>query len=324
VEPNLANMLFYKNITESSKIIPPKNASWMLQDFYKLYNEFKYDYSSRAFLFALFLIEDVPELFIEILVWINFDFDEADSTKKSIFLFSFVTTLVHLCRHIYLFWCALSAKNKIKEKLTTTLDFKDLIRLDYEFEKIKEKQPRVSIHELVDALVDVGVEAYKGGIKYTSHNEKIIKASDFDDEAGGRCKYWQTLNTDFLEEIPDETHFVSLKFKMSDQCWGFYKGKLHVVKNEPGTGNTNETDFTNETDLNIVKTVKATRNGKFMNLHFTAIPHSEYSLWVVVGGGGGHSLHIKEMSMLHFKIKDFPSNSPSPSSDSQETQLINY
>ena len=83
----------------------------------------------------------------------------------------------------------------------------------------------------------------------------------------------------------NRVHSVILQGRWRDQGWGNRKGQVHLMAkrgNEP-TRIVFESEIANhmDDDLRIV---------------FHLVENEEYSLNIKVGGGGGHSLHIKELT----------------------------
>lgn len=113
VEHILANIIFYKDISKNPELTPNNETSWMKQDCFKLYNESMAEYSARQFLFFLFLLEDLPGFCIEIAIWIYAKFEGEYETKFWTFVFSLVTTVMHIGRHIWRLWAAWSAQKKL-------------------------------------------------------------------------------------------------------------------------------------------------------------------------------------------------------------------
>ena len=100
---------------EGAKELPraPESATKEVKEFYETYSEEVNRLSNRRKLFWMFLIEDVPELFIEILLVVFIDANQ----MNFIWWLSTITTLFHLFRHTLEYVVGRRLLYKLKAKL---------------------------------------------------------------------------------------------------------------------------------------------------------------------------------------------------------------
>jgi len=105
-------------------------------------------------------------------------------------------------------------------------------------------------------------------------------------------------------------HSVILTGKWKDQGWGNRKGMLSIVK-----GNGRAPDDYQPPSQDVLAYVEPSPHEyEHFELAFYPSkysPDEKYSLWVRVGGGGGHELEVKDLSMrylLHASYEDDNNN----------------
>jgi len=81
-----------------------------------------------------------------------------------------------------------------------------------------------------------------------------------------------------------ETEFYTL---WRDQGWGNRKGFIWIVESDKGT-----TPVFSAANVVAKPSTTAEHSWKDLYLYFLTKPNKQYHLWIRVGGGGGHSLHV--------------------------------
>jgi hypothetical protein len=295
-EPNLAEAFFYANITETTRELNPGNdATYAVRDFYNLYEEIKMDLSTRQFLMMIFLIEDIPELIIEVLLAVK----EKKGKIDTILLISLVATTVHLTRHSWSLYASWRGKNKITTQFGDVLKPSDLFKFDYTVEKVLKKTKNYPYEQVIEvAFRSEEIDFEKEESEFNSISLYTVQEGrkTFDNEDDD-LHHWKNLK---LKEnlFEEQQQFCVLEFKLVDQGWGYEKGRLCIVENDP------DKEINTET---IVASQKATHNeGNFKLLFFPKHKASkplDYSLFVKIGGGGGHKLHVSDVSLRTWEPK---------------------
>lgn len=100
-----------------------------------------------------------------------------------------------------------------------------------------------------------------------------------------------------LSQAP--VHSIRLSMKFSDQGWGNNKGRVFIVAQQEHQFHTldRRTDFSSGI-------VPRDRDMWRTTITFKPRPNESYHLWYIVGGGGGHSLHLKNVSIQTLAFGD--------------------
>lgn len=117
--------------------------------------------------------------------------------------------------------------------------------------------------------------------------------------------HWQTLP---IREMSLHTVFVTMKWK--DQGWGNRKGMVSIVDENQHALNNREPaapdDFGKWPSCIIAGREPAPHTPESLQFVFTPeSPETSYSLWVRVGGGGGHELHVEDCTLRAIQLTKF-------------------
>uniref|UniRef100_A0A7S3LLQ6 Uncharacterized protein n=1 Tax=Aplanochytrium stocchinoi TaxID=215587 RepID=A0A7S3LLQ6_9STRA len=99
--------------------------------------------------------------------------------------------------------------------------------------------------------------------------------------------FWQRLT------FRPDTKLARIYCKWKDQGWGNKKGMFSVVK---GDGKAPNDGCEWGSDV-VVGSEPAPHQWEKLYMDFPVHPAEKYSIWARAGGGGGHHIHIKDLSV---------------------------
>jgi len=120
----------------------------------------------------------------------------------------------------------------------------------------------------------------------------VNKQNGFWSSRYGKDEY-EPLQWQILPDINPRAQLVILKCEWHDQGWGNRKGMLSVVQGEFGKAPRDYTPWSSDVVCGIEP---APHGNSIVYMSFCPSPlQSHYSIFVRVGGGGGHSLTVKNL-----------------------------
>mmetsp|Transcript_18626 Transcript_18626/g.24193 ORF Transcript_18626/g.24193 Transcript_18626/m.24193 type:complete len:192 (-) Transcript_18626:302-877(-) len=108
--------------------------------------------------------------------------------------------------------------------------------------------------------------------------------SDYNDARKYSARIWQTLPT-----VPN-AHSILIKGEWRDQGWGNRKGMISVVAKDGKAPD----DYKPWSDLVVCGKEPAPHSLAPFSLSFYPVDNMQpYNIWLRIGGGGGHSLRVR-------------------------------
>mmetsp|Transcript_14086 Transcript_14086/g.41980 ORF Transcript_14086/g.41980 Transcript_14086/m.41980 type:complete len:201 (+) Transcript_14086:267-869(+) len=123
-----------------------------------------------------------------------------------------------------------------------------------------------------------------------------------------------------LGSFDADTHTVRLEFRWADQGYGNSKGMISIVR---GDGRPPR-EYQAWDPCVVCGREPAPHKGAADFLEFCPIAGETYTLWVRVGGGGGHSLYVGLLGQLTLKYRLEDNMEVSPQPGGPEVEEIFY
>ena len=125
--------------------------------------------------------------------------------------------------------------------------------------------------------------------------QELIKKKQLDATNPGAKRY----ERDIPVACPGNAHSITIEGDWKDQGWGNRNGQLYIVAQNP-----EEENPSFESGRLVASSPIAEHKKTKVCLTFQPKANEKYQLWYLIGGGGGHSLHIENLVAHETVVED--------------------